>query len=112
MTQRILLGVTSAVFLAQTFRVLTGIGFVGFFESANLNDATRLMFLDLLIALVLVTVWIRQDAQATGRRFWPFAVLTLLLGSAGPLAYLVVRTCSTQCPVPTKKVVVTPQRQV
>jgi hypothetical protein len=109
MTRRILLGVTLAVFLAQTVMVLTGIGFVGFLESANVNEATRLMFFDVVITLVLITVWMRQDAQATGRKFWPFAILTLVLGSAGPLAYLLARTCSTQCPVPTRNVV-PPQR--
>jgi hypothetical protein len=53
--------------------------------------------------LVLITVWMQQDAHAGGRRFWPFAVVTLLLGSAGPLAYLLCRTVPTQCPVPDRR---------
>jgi hypothetical protein len=97
---RILLGIVLAVFLAQTVRVLTGVGFLGFFTSVGLNAATELMFLDLVITLGLITVWMVRDARATGRRFWPFAVVTLLLGSAGPLAYLLYRTVPTQCPVP------------
>ena len=44
MTQRIVLGVVLVLFLIQTFRVLTGIGYLGFFESAGLNEGTRLMF--------------------------------------------------------------------
>ena len=50
MGQRIALGVVLTAFLAQTGLVLTGPGFVGFFESATLNDATRLMKRSLLPA--------------------------------------------------------------
>ncbi len=99
MAQRILLGGVLFLFLAQTVRVLAGIGFVGFFESANLNEATRLMFLDLVITLVLITVWMSRDAAAAGRRFWPYAALTLTLGSAGPLVYLLGKTCGTRCEI-------------
>jgi hypothetical protein len=99
MGQRIALGVVLTAFLAQTVVVLTCLGFVGFFESTNLNDATRLMLFDLVITLALISIWMHRDAVATGRRFWPFALLTLVLGSAGPLTYLLIRTFSTQCAV-------------
>jgi hypothetical protein len=104
MRQRIALGVVLTGVLAQTGLVLTGPAFVGFFESANLNDATRLIAFDLAIALVLASVWMHRDAVATGRRFWPFALLTLVLGSAGPLTYLLIRTFSTCCAVPSRSV--------
>ncbi len=101
MLQRMVLaGALLLVFLAQTVRVLTGLGFVGFFESVNLNEATRLMFLDLVIALALIAVWMVHDAKTRGRRVWPYLVVTLTLGSAGPLAYLIVRSLSTSGPVP------------
>lgn len=100
MTERIVLGVALAAFLAQTARVLTGVGFVGFFESVRLNEATELMFLDLVITLGLLATWMWRDARASGRRFWPFAIVTALLGSAGPLAYLLYRNAPTQRPLP------------
>jgi hypothetical protein len=102
MAQRIALGVVLTAFLAQTGVVLAGPGFVGFFESANLNAATRLMFLDLVITLALISIWMHRDAVTTGRRFWPYALLTLVLGSAGPLTYLLIGTLSTHCAVPRK----------
>ena len=104
MGQRIALGLVLTVFLAQTGLTLTGPGFVGFLESANVNAATRLMFFDWVITLVLISIWMRRDAVATGRRFWPFALLTLVLGSAGPLTYLLIGSLSTHCSVPPRKV--------
>lgn len=46
---------------------------------------------DLVIALTLVMTWMRRDAKATGRTFWPWLVATLFLGSFGPLFYLLTR---------------------
>ena len=46
---------------------------------------------DLVIALMLVMVWMWRDAKATGRAIWPWIVATLILGSFGPLVYLLAR---------------------
>ena len=90
-TRRILLAVALATFLIQTGLVLFGMGYRGFFEAVNLNAATRLMFLDVVITLTLIAVWMREDAAASGRIVVPYILLTLLLGSAGPLLYLLKR---------------------
>lgn len=89
MAQRALIAVVLVLFLAQTAVVLAGVGYVGFVESIGINDATRLMFFDLVITLALILGWMYRDAR-TGRRFWPYAALTLAFGSAGPLAYLLL----------------------
>jgi len=47
---------------------------------------------DLVISLTLVMVWMWQDAQASGRKVWPWIVFTLIAGSFGPLLYLLTRT--------------------
>jgi FtsH-binding integral membrane protein len=104
MGSRVALGVVLTALLAHTALVFMGLGLAGLYESANLNGATRLMFFDLVIALVLSAIWMYRDATSTGRLFWPFALLTLALGSAGPLIYLLIRTCSTQCALPPRRV--------
>jgi hypothetical protein len=46
---RILVAVVLTVFLAETAYVVAQMGYVGCFEAANANPATRLMMLDLVI---------------------------------------------------------------
>ena len=55
----------------------------------NLSHPAGLqLFTDLGIALTLVLAWMWRDAATHGRRFWPWAVFTLVAGSFGPLLYL------------------------
>ncbi len=49
------------------------------------------VFVDLVIALILVLVWLWQDARRIGRNPIPWTIATLLLGSFGPLVYLLTR---------------------
>ena len=45
------------------------------------------VFIDLVIALLLVLSFLVPKAKAQGRNPWPWVVATLLLGSFGPLLY-------------------------
>jgi hypothetical protein len=47
------------------------------------------IFADLLIVMCLLLVFMRRDAQATGRPFWPWALFSLAVGSFGPLLYFI-----------------------
>jgi hypothetical protein len=82
---------TLALFVGLTAWTVYQHGYVGFFELAMANWATRLMFVDLSIALALFVVWMVQDARATGTNWLPYAVVTLFFGAAGPLLYLIRR---------------------
>ena len=66
-------------------------GYIGIFQQALVNTATVQVFLDLTIALSLVILWIWQDAQKQDIAPLPYILLTLTLGSIGPLLYLVRR---------------------
>src|SRR5215813_6837671 len=85
------LSVVLAGFSALTAYAVYHHGFVGVFEQVLANPATTTLFVDLSISLTLVLAWMWNDARARGASFLPFALVTLLLGSIGPLLYLILR---------------------
>lgn len=87
-----LLAVLTAAFTAFTLFVISRTGFVGFFEQLLSSPAGWQTLADVTIALSLVLAWMWQDARREGRSFWPWVPVTLLLGSIGPLLYLLRRT--------------------
>jgi RsiW-degrading membrane proteinase PrsW (M82 family) len=52
------------------------------------------MYVDLVIAAMLINVWIWHDAQAHGRNPWGWIIATLIVGSFSPLLYLITRNSS------------------
>jgi TRAP-type uncharacterized transport system fused permease subunit len=79
------------VFLGLTVYALETVGYLGFFEQALSSPATILLSVDLVLSLLLVLVWMRNDSKTSGIPFAPYAVITLAFGVAGPLAYLLHR---------------------
>jgi hypothetical protein len=78
-------------FLGLTAYAVYQYGYVGFFQLVMANAATMVAFVDLVIALSLIIAWMVRDARARGVSAVPYVVLTLALGSVGPLAYLIRR---------------------
>jgi hypothetical protein len=66
-------------------------GYIGFFRMVLANFAGFAAFVDLAIALVLILVWMGDDARERKISALPYLVLTLALGSVGPLLYLIRR---------------------
>ncbi|GAP35991.1 DUF2834 domain-containing protein [Piscinibacter sakaiensis] len=66
-------------------------GYWGLFEGQFASLAGWQVLCDLAIALGLVLAWLWQDARQRGRSPWPWVIATLLLGSFGPLLYLLLR---------------------
>lgn len=89
--QRILLTITLVLFGALTAVALWQHGYWGIIAPLFQSFGGGQVFADLVIALVLVMVWMWRDAKATGRNAWPWFVVTLALGSFGPLLYLLTR---------------------
>jgi RsiW-degrading membrane proteinase PrsW (M82 family) len=78
------------------FGILTGIavwhdGIIGIFESIFHSFGSVQIYVDLVIALTLIMVWMWHDANATGRNPWPWIIATLLVGAFSPLMYLLTR---------------------
>lgn len=84
------LALVFAAFGAYSLHVIAELGYLGLWQALLSQDASRQALLDLLIASVLLLGFIWRDAQARGRRFWPYALLTLASGSFGPLLYLLL----------------------
>lgn len=89
--KRSILWCVLVAFLGLTAFAVEQHGYLGFFELAAANWATRLLFVDLSIALGLILVWMYLDSRERGASFLPYVAVTLLLGAAGPLLYLIRR---------------------
>lgn len=83
--------ITLCVFGAFSAWVVTQVGYIGIFEYHLHSPAGWQVIVDLVIACLLLLAWIVPDAKANGRNPWPFVVLTLFLGSIGPLAYFATK---------------------
>jgi hypothetical protein len=82
-----------AVALLIPFALITAyavwrVGYTGIFAYALAGPAGWQLAADLVVALVLVLAWLIPAARREGRSPWPWVVLTLFLGSFGPLLYL------------------------
>lgn len=86
--KKLALIVVLAAFSALTVAAVAQHGYVGIFEYQFQSLAGLQVLSDLGIALLLVLVWLWQDARANGRNPYPWVVLTLAAGSFGPLLYL------------------------
>jgi hypothetical protein len=78
-------------FAGLNVHVIETIGYGGFWQAIFGNRAAEAAVVDLAIAIGLITVWMWNDAQEQRLPFWPYAVVGFLLGSLGPLAYLIHR---------------------
>jgi hypothetical protein len=88
---RIPIVVVLLLFAALTATALWQHGYWGIIAPHFQTAGAAQVFVDLVIALVLVLIWVWHDAKSTGRNPWPWMIATLALGSFGPLLYLLTR---------------------
>ena len=91
MGKKILIAAVLADFTALSIYAVWQFGLVGLFEAVFANAATITAFVDLVIALSLVMIWMWQDARQRGVSALPYFAVTLVAGSVGPLLYLLLR---------------------
>lgn len=82
----------AVLFTAYSTMVAVDHGYTGFISLALREAWGMQMLLDLCISLTMVTSLLVVDARRRKRAAWPWVVITALLGSVGPLWYLVLRT--------------------
>ena len=89
--KQLALSAVMIAFLSQEAYAVYLYGYLGFFRMMFANFASFTAMVDLIIALTLVIVWMGDDAEQRKVSALPFLVLTLALGSVGPLLYLIRR---------------------
>ena len=83
------------IFVLVVFGALTGYtllhygGLLAWLAFYTRDPASWQIYADLVIAMCLLLVFIRRDAQANGRPFVAWAVFCLAVGSFGPLLYFI-----------------------
>ncbi|MEM7275829.1 MAG: abscisic acid-deficient protein Aba4 family protein [Actinomycetota bacterium] len=89
--ERALLVVVLVAFGALTIVALAVDGLTGFGDAITFNWAAFQIYVDLVIAAVVIAVWIYRDARRRGVNPWPWIVGTAIAGMFAPLVYLLVR---------------------
>jgi hypothetical protein len=87
-------------FLALTAYVLATVGLVGFYREMLGSASTVLASTDLTISLGLILFWMLGDSRTTHTPFAPYLLITLAIGGAGPLMYLIHREARAARSVP------------
>ena len=87
----LLLIVVIALFSVLTALALMDVGYLGILAPHFQSWGGGQVLTDLVIVCTLACIWMLADARTSGVNAWPFLVITLFLGSFGPLFYLVAR---------------------
>lgn len=88
---RAVLILTLAAFGAYSMYVTWTLGYVGLWEACMANIGTWQLLLDFIIMSCLALGYMARDARRTGRKLWPYALITVAAGSFGPLLYLLLK---------------------
>lgn len=87
---RTLLTLVLAAFGAFTTYALWQVGYFGIWQAGMASVGAWQVLLDLVIMSWIALGFIWRDARQTGRKVWPFVMLTGVAGSFGPLLYLLL----------------------
>ena len=74
-------------FVAFSLWVVADVGYFGLLQQAVSTNVGQQVSIDLVLACTMVLVFVHRDAKQRGVAFWPWVLLTVALGSIGPLAY-------------------------
>lgn len=79
------------VFTGWSITVAVAHGPTGFLSLAAREPWAMQMLIDLVLALLVATAWVRSDAKRRGLPWIPYVALAPILGSPPVLAYIVHR---------------------
>ena len=81
-------------FSALSIYALYKVGYWGIIDYHLHSPAGWQVFTDLVIACILLLTWLIREAKQRHINPWPFVVMTIFLGSFGPLLYLLMHGAS------------------
>ena len=94
-------GATSArdkTLIAVALVPFTALTIASFTEGTNAfpmaimhSFASMQIYMDLVLAVLVLCFWMHRDASAAGRNPWPWIVGALIVGMFSPLLYLLTR---------------------
>lgn len=87
-------------FSALSLYAVAAVGYVGILDYHRHSPAGWQVFADLVVGMILLLAVIHRDARRNGRAFWPYAIVTVFLGSFGPLAYFLLAPSRQTVPEP------------
>lgn len=87
-TLKPLIWLVALVFGAFSLWVTLQVGYLGIWQGGFANPGSTQITIDLVIACAFGIGMVVRDCRAQGQAWWPWAVLTLFIGSLGLLAYL------------------------
>jgi hypothetical protein len=93
-TVLILAAITFAAFGAFSLYAMWEVGLLGIWQAGMASVGAWQVLLDLVVMSGVALGFIVRDARQTGRKVWPFALLTIVAGSFGPLLYLLLAPSS------------------
>jgi Terpene cyclase DEP1 len=96
----LLVGVLVAFGVLSTLALLD-VGYFGIIAPHFQSYGGGQVFADLCILAVMACIWMANDARTSGLPAWPFIVMTVFLGSFGPLFYLLLRELRATVPART-----------
>lgn len=79
------------------FGALTLVGTVvdglpgGVIDAITFNWISLQIYVDLVIAVAMICVWIYRDATKQGRNPWPWLIAAAIVGMFSPLVYVLTR---------------------
>jgi cytochrome bd-type quinol oxidase subunit 2 len=90
--ERTLLLVIVLAFGAFTAVAVAIDGLSGIVDAITYNWLSVQIFIDLVLAIAVIAVWMHRDARRTGRNPWPWIIACPFVGIFSPLGYLITRT--------------------
>ncbi len=88
---RLLVALALVPFTALTTVAVVVDGLPGTLGAITHNWASMQIYVDLVLAVLVLCFWIHRDAKAAGRNPWPWIVAAFAIGMFSPLAYLLTR---------------------